>query len=114
MFLNSALLAQNYIAIGWNDLGMHCANQDFSTFVVLPPFNNIHAQVIRVGDAINPPVVETANLKVTYEIPGNTYSVGKTNFWSYAFQIFGVHLGPDTGLTGNTLTGLLTSTDNYW
>ena len=105
MFLNSALLAQNYIAVGWNDLGMHCANQDFSTFVVLPPFNNIHGQVIRVGDSVTPPAVITSNITVTYEIPGNTYSVGKTNFWDYAFQIFGANLAPNIGLTGNGLSG---------
>ncbi len=114
LLLAAALPAQNRIMIAWNDLGMHCANKDFTTFVVLPPFNNVHAQVIKVGDAVNLPVVETANLHITYEIPGNTYSVGKTNFWDYAFHLFGVHLGPDTGLAGNSLTGQLTATDNYW
>ena len=105
LITTTSLFAQNYIIIGWNDLGMHCANQDFSSFVVLPPFNNVHAQVIQVGDANNPPVVVTSNLRVAYEIPSNTYSVGKTNFWDYAFQIFGVNLPPNIGLTGNGLTG---------
>jgi hypothetical protein len=101
----SSLFAQSHILIAWNDLGMHCSNLDFSTFVVLPPFNNVHAQAIQVGDALNLPVVITTNFHVTYEIPGNTYSVGKTNFWDYAFQIFGVNLAPNIGLTGNGLTG---------
>jgi hypothetical protein len=99
------LQAQDYIIIGWNDLGMHCSNQDFSKLVVLPPFNNVHAQAIRVGDAVNPPAVVTAGMRVTYEIPGNTYSVGKTNFWSYEDQIFGVNLPDNIGLTGSGLTG---------
>ena len=112
VLMSSSLLAQNYVVIGWNDLGMHCSNLDFSTFVVLPPFNNVHAQVIKVGDALTPPQVVTANLRMTYEIPGNTYSVGKTNFWDYAFQIFGATLAPNVGLTGNGLTGELTKTEN--
>jgi hypothetical protein len=108
VFAAPLLFAQGYIIIGWNDLGMHCANQDFSSFVVLPPFNNVHAQAIKVGDALNPPMVITTNYHVTYEIPGNTYSIGKTNFWDYDSLIFGVNLPPNIGLTGNGLTGNMT------
>lgn len=108
------LLAQDHIIIGWNDLGMHCSNKDFSTFVVLPPYNNVRAQVIQVGDAIYPPVVVTTNFHVTYEIPGNTYSVGKTNFWDYEDLIFGVSLPPNFGLTGSGLTGDMAVTENYF
>ena len=110
--LATSSFAQNHVILAWNDLGMHCANQDFSTFVILPPFNNVHAQVIQVGDALNPPVVVTTGFRVSYEIPGNTYSVGKTNFWDYAFQIFGVNLAPNIGLTGNGLTGNLSIDSN--
>jgi len=107
-------LAQNHIIIGWNELGMHCSNKDFAKLVVLPPYNNVRAQVIRVGDADHLPAVITANVRVTYEIPGNTYSVGKTNFWDYENLIFGVNLGPDTGLTGNGLTGDMHVVGNYF
>ena len=30
---------------GYNDLGMHCMNSDFEDFMILPPFNTLHAQV---------------------------------------------------------------------
>jgi hypothetical protein len=114
LFATSPMFAQSHILIAWNDLGMHCSNLDFSTFVVLPPYNNVHAQAIQVGDAVNPPVVITTNFHVTYEIPGNTYSVGKTNFWDYAFQLFGVNLAPNIGLTGNGLTGnMVIDGDNF-
>ncbi len=112
--LLSAVSAQQYIMIGWNDLGMHCSNLDFSTFVVLPPFNNIRAQVIRVGDATLLPALVTTEVRVTYELPGNTYSVGKTNFWSYEDQIFGVELPDNIGLTGNGLTGQMLPVENYF
>ncbi len=108
------LFAQSHIIIGWNDLGMHCSNQDFAALVVLPPFNNVRAQVIRVGDATHLPVVETVNSHVTYEIPGNTYSVGKTNFWDWEDQIFGINLDPNIGLTGNGLSGTMLTTENYF
>jgi len=99
--------SQQYVILAWNDLGMHCANQDFSALVVLPPYNNVHAQAILKGDAGNLPQVVTNNLHVTYEIPGNTYSIGKTNFWDYDVQLFGVDLAPNIGLTGNGLTGAM-------
>lgn len=112
--LYSSATAQQYIMIGWNDLGMHCSNLDFSSFVVLPPFNNIRAQVIKVGDATHNPSIMTTDLRVTYEIPGNSYSVGKTNFWSYEDQIFGVDLPDNIGLTGNALTGQMFPVENYF
>jgi hypothetical protein len=112
VLFSAPVISQNHVIIGWNDLGMHCANKDFSSFVVLPPYNNVHAQVVQVGDATHVPVVVTTGFRVSYEIPGNTYSVGKTNFWSYAFSLFGANLAPNVGLTGNGLTGDMTITDN--
>jgi len=37
--------AQNgeYIVIGWNDLGMHCYDLDYSVMSVLPPYNTLWA-----------------------------------------------------------------------
>jgi hypothetical protein len=93
---------------------MHCANKDFSTMVILPPYNNLNAQVIKVGDADNLPKVITENVKVEYSVPGNTYSVGKTNFWTYANKIFGVTLADNIGLKGNGLSGTMTAlTDHF-
>ena len=43
-----------------------------------------------------------------------TYSVGKTNFWSYEDQLFGVNLPDNVGLTGHGLTGEFVSGPNYW
>ena len=106
---------QEYIIISWNDLGMHCANKDFQRLVVLPPYNNIEAQVIKKGNATTLPEIITTGSYVTYEIPGNTYSVGKTNFWSYEDQIFGVSLPDNTGLTGAGLSGQMeVGTDHFY
>jgi hypothetical protein len=37
----------NYKVLAANDLGMHCADLDDQIFSILPPFNVVHAQVIR-------------------------------------------------------------------
>ena len=104
-FVNvSAPVSGEYILTGWNDLGMHCYNRDFSNLAVLPPFNTLWAQVVRRGD---PPEIVTTGVKVTYAFPDNTFSVGKSNFWDYAPQLFGVNLAPNIGLTGNGLAGTM-------
>jgi hypothetical protein len=99
--------------LAYNDLGMHCMNQDFSRFMILPPFNNLHAEVIaRTGDG---PRIVTSGVQVNYRIPANTHSADKTNFWTYASQIFGVTLAPNVGLTGNGLAGtMIWSANNDW
>ena len=92
----------DYVVLSWNDLGMHCYNRDFQNLAVLPPFNTLWAQVVKVGD---PPQIVTDGVKVTYSFPDNTYSVGKSNFWQFDQQLFGVDLPPNVGLTGNGLAG---------
>lgn len=99
---NYMLNLGDYIVIGYNDLGMHCMNEDFSELMILPPFNTLHAQVIRRGSS---PKILTERLRVNYSIPGNTTSYLKTNFWDYDFDLFGVDLPLDVGLTGNGLAG---------
>ena len=102
-----------FVVLGYNDLGMHCMNQDFSQLCILPPFNNLHAQVIdRRGEE---PRIATSGISVLYSIPGNTVSATKTNFWNYAPALFGRLLPPNVGLTGNGLAGMMMPTgDNDW
>jgi hypothetical protein len=102
---NYVLALEDHIVIGYNDLGMHCMNEDFSDLMILPPFNTVHAQVIRRGKS---PKILTERVRVDYSIPGNTTSFSKTNFWDYDVDLFGVDLPLDYGLTGNTLSGVLT------
>jgi hypothetical protein len=94
----------DYVVIGWNDLGMHCYNRDFSDLAVLPPYNNLWAQVILRGD---PPQIVTDTVTVSFSFPNNTYSVGKSNFWDYDLPLFGVDLPDNIGLKGTGLAGLM-------
>jgi hypothetical protein len=93
-----------YKVIGWNDLGMHCMNKNYANMAVLPPYNTLYAEVIRQGPQ---PQLVTSGVTVEYYIEGNTYSAGKSNFWQYAQQLFGLAqpLANDTGLTGARLSG---------
>ncbi|MBI1394488.1 MAG: hypothetical protein GC151_00800 [Betaproteobacteria bacterium] len=83
---------------------MHCVDgKDYSVFSILPPYNNLHAQL--VDKSTGKPVVSGVTL--TYEAIAdptgsiNTNSSTKTNFWQYVKQLFGVDAAPDIGLTGN-------------
>ncbi len=94
--------SDDYVVIGWNDLGMHCYDQDYSTLSILPPYNTIWAQVIKRGD---PPQLITEGISVEFSFPDNTESNSKTNFWDYEDKLYGVDLPPNTGLTGFGLSG---------
>lgn len=115
LFSSQSSISQQYILIAWNDLGMHCSNKDFSKIAVLPPYNNIYAQLILKMPNQLPQILK-AGYKIEYSIPFNTYSVGKTNFWTYAQELFNLPqpLPPNIGLTGRGLTGLLDTGSNYF
>lgn len=100
------VMLSSYVVFGYNDLGMHCLNQDFSELMILPPFNTLHAMVIQRGEE---PDIRTSGVTVNYSIPSNTYSVGKTNFWDYAADLFGSAPAPNIGLTGHGLSGSMTA-----
>ncbi len=102
--------------LAFNDLGMHCADLDYSTFVILPPFNVVHAQVIERG--AEPRILNPTEVDLSYKAQRdaadsiNTTSQNqpgafqKTNFWDvnpetgnrYVFDLFGLNPEPDDGL----------------
>jgi uncharacterized protein (TIGR03437 family) len=98
----------SYVLIGWNDLGMHCMDGDYSLYAILPPYNTIHAQLIDPGGKL---VKAAGNITVTYQAIAdpagsiNTSSAWKTNFWQFAKAIFGAGPAVETGLTGNAMPG---------
>ena len=94
--------AVTYKVLGWNDLGMHCMDADYEVFSILPPFNNLHAQVV---DATNNKLVisgVSVSFEATADLNGsvNSHSSDKTNFWNYALPLYGVDLPPEMGLGG--------------
>lgn len=92
-----------YTLFAWSELGMHCMDgKDYSVFSVLPPYNVVHAQLLKRGE---PPVPVTSGVVITYKartdtnLSRNTISSTKTNFWSYVQVLFHVSPPPDQGLT---------------
>lgn len=100
--------AEGWTLIGWNNLGMHCMDADYSLFALLPPYNTIHAQLIAPDGRL---VTDLDGVTVTYEAvrdpagSRNTTSVGKTNFWDHVENLFGAPVPLDTGLTGLAMPG---------
>jgi len=95
------------IVLAANDLGMHCMDREFSIFSILPPFNVVHSQVLIQDANGNPVLVSNADVTVSYGAIAdpsgsiNTHSIGKTNFWQYANNLFsGMQLNNGQGLTG--------------
>ena len=101
----------DYVVIGWNDLGMHCINPSFEQLAILPPFNNLWVQVIKRGD---PPAIVTSGITLEYSVVNNTKVDGKTDFWEWAPQLFGVSLQKGVGLTGNGLSGTMTLVNDHF
>ncbi len=101
-----------YQVFAFNDLGMHCMDNDFSILSLLPPFNVLHAQVILKGPV--PTVLGPSAVGLDYcamkdrNLSINTFSAPptlKTNFWKYVLPLFGVSLPPDQGLAGAKMPG---------
>ncbi len=92
-----------FSVIGINDLGMHCADLDSRVLSILPPFNVLHAQVIKKGTGITaatlPQILDDTQVEVVYSAASNPLDpaldpnnppllsilgngdIYKTNFW---------------------------------
>ena len=93
--------------LGWNNLGMHCMDSDYSVFSILPPYNTIEAQLI-VNGAL---VTNGAGYTVTYQAVAdpsgsfNSTAAGKGNYYNFALPLFGAAVGPNLGLAGWNMPG---------
>ena len=90
--------------LSWNNLGMHCMDDDFSVLAILPPYNTVLAQVVVGTNGTARRVNGTGGVQVNYravlDADGsiNTTSIGKGNFWDYVYPMLGQALAPDQGL----------------
>ena len=94
--------------IGWNNLGMHCMDDDYSVFTILPPFNTIDVQLI---DAAGNLVTAADGISVSYEAVAdpdgsfNSAAGGKTNFWDFVAVTYGADVPVEWGLAGTRMPG---------
>ena len=96
----------NLKLLAFNDLGMHCMDEEFSVFSILPPFNVVHAQAV-AKRASGPRLLGIGDIQMTYsavkDADGSINSTslrGKTDFWDHAQDLFGISLNAGEGLTG--------------
>lgn len=103
----------NYIILAANNLGMHCYEADYSSFMILPPGNTLRVQIFQ-NEGSSAELINSG-ITVTYQIIDNTTSIDKTNFWEYA-KDYGYNLEPNIGITGNGLSGKmeLSKDRNYY
>ena len=96
--------ATNWIVTGWNNLGMHCMDSDYSVFSILPPYNTIHAQIVRGENGTAHRIDGTTGYSVFYHAVAdpqgsiNMTSVDKGNFYQYAPKLLGINLPQDQGV----------------
>jgi hypothetical protein len=109
LWLPAAATAAPFRVFAFNDLGMHCYDPDYAVLSILPPFNNLHAQVIDTGP--NPSIVDSTAVRLVYKAMAdatgsiNTTSAGKTNFWRFGTGWFTGTLPVNVGLTGTRMPG---------
>jgi len=98
--------ASNQI-LGWNNLGMHCMDSDYSVFSILPPYNTIEAQLIVGGKLVTNGSGYTVTYQATADAGGsfNSTAMGKGNYYTYAHDLYGATLGPEGGLAGWNMPG---------
>ncbi len=93
--------------LGWNNLGMHCMDSDYSVFSVLPPYNTIEAQLIVGGLLITNGDGYTVTYQAVADPSGsfNSTAMGKGNYYSFATALYGPTLAPEAGLAGWSMPG---------
>ena len=120
------VIPDTHQVLAFNDLGMHCADLDYSTFVILPPFNVVHSQVIERGSTprirnasevdVSYRAVKDASNSINSTSQNQAGAVEKTNFWdinpdtgnTYVFDLFGLNPPADEGLAfGQAMPGIL-------
>jgi len=112
--VNPVVIASAGTAIlGWNNLGMHCMDSDYSVFSILPPYNTIESQLIVNGALVR----SGSGYSVTYEAIAdpdgsfNSTSIGKGNFYTFTSVLYGA-VAPDMGLAGWGMPGLNNTPQN--
>lgn len=107
MLSGSNAQAANAALLGWNNLGMHCMDSDYSVFSILPAYNTIEAQLIVNGKLLKSGTGYTVTYQAVADPSGsfNSTSVGKGNFFTYVGRLYGANLAPDAGLAGWNMPG---------
>jgi cytochrome bd-type quinol oxidase subunit 1 len=91
-----------YVLLAWNNLGMHCISDSDPYWILLPPANDLFAQLIRKGDF---PEIVTQGVKLRYKVQnGFRNPAGEVRFWEFSQSLVGKKLPLNVGVSGNPVT----------
>ena len=100
--------AANSQVLGWNNLGMHCIDSDYSVFSILPPYNTIEAQLIVGGLLITNGSGYTVTYQAVADPPARSIPRlrARAIFTTLCCRCYGANLPVDAGLLGWDMPGL--------
>ncbi len=99
-----------YVLLAWNNLGMHCLSDSDPYWILLPPANDLFAQLVKRGES---PEVVTEGVEISYEVEsGFENSAGHVKFWDFSQSLFGLEkpLPINVGVSGNKVKGVMKPT----
>ena len=100
-----------YVLLAWNNLGMHCISDSAPYWLLLPPANDLFAQLVKRGDS---PQIITEGVEISYEIQnGFEHPQRQVRFWEFADQLLGTALIPGIGLSGNGVSGVMKPEEDH-
>lgn len=99
-----------YVLLAWNEYGMHTISDSDAHFTLRPPGNTFHAMLIKRGPI---PQVITEGIDIHYAVePGSANPAGQVEFWQQSASLIDRELAPNTGPTGNGVSGLMRAGDD--
>ncbi|WP_321394464.1 cytochrome ubiquinol oxidase subunit I [uncultured Desulfuromusa sp.] len=94
-----------YVLLAWNNLGMHCVSDSDPFWILLPPANDIYAQLVKRGDS---PEIITEGVEISYQVQeGFEYPENQVRFWEFADKLLGANLAPGVGIGGLKVSGVM-------
>ncbi len=95
----------SFVLLAWSDVGMHFLLNDFKFFSLHPPWNNLHALLIRRGRI---PKITSREIEIRYQVePGFESPAQHSLFWKYAPVLFAKRVRKNIGLKGRGLSGTM-------
>jgi len=94
-----------YVLLAWNNLGMHSISDADGSFSLMPPANDLFAQLIRRGPT---PEVVTEGVDIIFRVePGFEKPALQVAFWKDLPSLFGRNLPENVGLSRQGLSGFM-------
>jgi hypothetical protein len=92
-----------YVLLAWNNLGMHSISDADGAFSLMPPANDLFAQLIKRGPT---PQVITEGVDIVFRVEaGFEKPARQVDFWQHLPALFGRRLPENIGLSGQGLSG---------